>query len=151
MDLKSGKVSRHRLSDRGCEFPCVNPDHVGKKYQYAYVSGSANEGTWYSPFYGLTKIDVQNKGNDKFWLPEEGHFGAEPIFVKATDAKKEDDGYVLMCVWNSKENKSYLAILDAENLEFICSVDLDHHLGYGLHGSFKYADSKKKIEEKVTA
>ena len=32
LDMKSGEVSRHRLSDRGCEFPSINPDNVGVKY-----------------------------------------------------------------------------------------------------------------------
>ena len=73
-------------------------------------------------------------------MPEDGHFCQEPIFVKATDAKKEDEGFLLSLIYNSKANKSYLAIIDAQSMEFVCSVDLEHHLGYGLHGSFKYAE-----------
>lgn len=64
LDMKSGQVSRHRLSDRGCEFPSINPDNVGVKYQYSYVTASPNEGAWYFPLQGLLKVDVQNKGND---------------------------------------------------------------------------------------
>lgn len=58
LDLKSGEVTRYRLSDRGCEFPSINPDYVGKKYQYTYASASPNEGCWYQPFQGLLKVDV---------------------------------------------------------------------------------------------
>ena len=47
LDLNSGEVNRYRLSDRGCEFPCVNPDYIGKKYQYTYASASANKGVWF--------------------------------------------------------------------------------------------------------
>ena len=70
-------------------------------------------------------------------MPKESEFGAEPIFVPSTDAKKEDDGYLLQLIFNAKKNKSYLAIIDAETMKFVCSVDLDHQLNYGLHGSFK--------------
>lgn len=30
-------------------------------------------------------------------------------------------------------------------MELVCTVDLEHHLGYGLHGSFKYAEPPKSI------
>ena len=50
LDLLSGDVERYRISDRGCEFPCVNPDKVGVKNQYTYVVASANEGSWFQPF-----------------------------------------------------------------------------------------------------
>lgn len=65
--------------------------------------------------------------------------------MKAIDSKKEDDGYLLQLVYNSKINKSYLAIVDAQTMELVCTVDLEHHLGYGLHGSFKYAEPPKSI------
>ena len=58
LDLKSGSVERYRLSDRGCEFPQINADKTGKKYQFAYVPASGNEGAWYQPFQALMKVDV---------------------------------------------------------------------------------------------
>ena len=71
--------------------------------------------------------------------------------MKATDAKKEDDGYLLSLIYNSKANKTNLAIVDAQSMEFICSVDLNQQLGYGLHGSFKYAEpTKSTAEDKKT-
>mgnify|MGYP000854019872 CR=1 FL=1 len=71
LDLTSGKVQRYRLSNRGCEFPCVNPKNTGVNYQYTYASASGNEGSWYMPHVGVNKIDVQNKGNDSVWLAPE--------------------------------------------------------------------------------
>lgn len=72
LDLETGKASRYRLSDRGCEFPTINPKHVGTNYNYGYAAASANEGSWFQPLTGIVKVDVSNKGNDKVWLPDEG-------------------------------------------------------------------------------
>ena len=47
LDLETGKATRTRLSDRGCEFPTINPNHVGVDYKYGYAGASANEGAWY--------------------------------------------------------------------------------------------------------
>lgn len=40
-------------------------------------------------------------------------------------------------------------MIDAQTMLLACSVNLDHHLGYGLHGSFKYADPPKNTDEEV--
>jgi all-trans-8'-apo-beta-carotenal 15,15'-oxygenase len=47
LDLDTGKVSRSRLSNRGCEFPSINPSNVGIDYQYTYAAASGNTGAWY--------------------------------------------------------------------------------------------------------
>ena len=76
------------------------------------------------------------------WVPEcKSQFGGEPIFVPKVGAQKEDDGYLLVLMYDAKSHKSYLAILDASNLQQgpVTKLRMPHHLTAGLHGSWSPA------------
>ena len=47
---------------------------------------------------------------------ESGAYPSEPVFVKAPDGKAEDDGVILSCVINPKDQTTSLVVLDAKEL-----------------------------------
>ncbi|MEB3210431.1 MAG: carotenoid oxygenase family protein, partial [Leptolyngbyaceae bacterium] len=74
-------------------------------------------------------------------------FIGEPVFVPrpasspssdTTPAMKEDDGWLMVMVYNAECDRSELVILDARDLNkgAIARLRLKHHIPYGLHGSF---------------
>jgi len=65
-------------------------------------------------------------------------FTGEPIFAPKTNANREDDGYLLVVVYDAEKNSSSLAIMDARNIEKgpVAEIKLPARLPYGLHGSW---------------
>uniref|UniRef100_A0A6U7ZC62 Dioxygenase n=1 Tax=Eutreptiella gymnastica TaxID=73025 RepID=A0A6U7ZC62_9EUGL len=143
LDPVKGTVRRYRLADRGCEFPQINNNYLGKPYRYVYAAASATRGPYFGPNMGIMKKDLlAPEGYQDFWkAPSARQYSGEPIFVPKVGAQEEDDGYVLSLMWDAEVNLSYLAILDAKNLQRgpVAKLMMPHHLGFGLHGSWKPA------------
>jgi carotenoid cleavage dioxygenase len=62
----------------------------------------------------------------------------EPLFVARRGAVAEDDGYVLVLVYDPERNASDFYVLDARDLagEAIARVRLPHRVPYGFHGNW---------------
>lgn len=139
IDLGTLAVERSRTCDRCCEFPTVHPAHVGRKYRYAYLA-AAHAPVGNAPNQAILKLDVET-GAEQLWsaAAERGYVG-EPIFVPryADGTGAEDDGWVLVLVYDAARHGSDLVILDAQNLGRLplARLHLKHHVPYGLHGSF---------------
>lgn len=134
VSLESKTVTRNILEDRGCEFPCVNPNWIGKESRYLYMGVSdSSEG---GPLQNIMKIDLQS-GEKQIWNPSPVSFAGEPIFVPHPDKNGEDNGWILSLVYDSAKHRSYLAILSAENINnVVAKLHLNHHIPYGFHGSW---------------
>ncbi|XP_069757434.1 beta,beta-carotene 15,15'-dioxygenase-like isoform X2 [Narcine bancroftii] len=114
----------------GVELPRINYDHNGKKYRYFYAS----KVLWRPIPTKIIKCDIQTR-NELEW--EEDHcWPAEPVFIKAPDAKDEDDGVLLSSIVTTDAKKPFLLILDAKTFTEVgrASVSADLHLD--LHGIF---------------
>jgi carotenoid cleavage dioxygenase-like enzyme len=81
-----------------------------------------------------------------FKLPQ-GWFAQEPRFVPRADAQSEDDGYLLVYVFDESQVNKYglckdnaaseLWILDARAMtDIVCRVHLPQRVPYGFHGMF---------------
>ncbi|XP_051884111.1 beta,beta-carotene 15,15'-dioxygenase-like isoform X2 [Pristis pectinata] len=115
----------------GIELPRINYDYNGKKYRYIYAS----KVQWQPIPTKIIKCDIQNRSLLEW--EEELCWPAEPVFVKAPDAKEEDDGVLLSSVVTSDAKKSsFLLVLDAKTFKELgrASVSADLHLD--LHGMF---------------
>ena len=136
INLDSGKVCQKMIESRCCEFPSINPELVGRDYQYLYI-GAAHGETGNAPLQALLKIDLKS-GERQLWSAAPRGFIGEPIFVPRPDAQKEDDGWVLALVYDATNHRSDLVILDANdfNKGAVAKLHLKHHIPYGLHGNF---------------
>lgn len=71
-------------------------------------------------------------------------FVTEPVMVprpgaSAEDQSAEDDGWVLVLVWNGARSASDLVILNAHDLSEQAVIPLPLAIPYGLHGSWAAA------------
>ena len=73
----------------------------------------------------------------------ERRFGAgngvgEPLFVPRTASAGEDDGWVLVLVYDAARDTSDFWILDAQDVagEPVARVTLPHRVPYGFHGNW---------------
>ena len=136
VDLPTSKVEHHVLLNRSCEFPHLNPKNVGRSYRYLYI-GTTHNDTGNAPFQAILKID-QKTGEKQVWSAATRGFVGEPVFVPRPNSTEEDDGWVLVLIYDAAHHRSDLVILDAGNFdrEPIARLHLNYHIPYGLHGNF---------------
>ncbi|QIZ72117.1 carotenoid oxygenase family protein [Oxynema aestuarii] len=129
-------VGHQVLSRRCCEFPVLHPARVGRPYRYLYL-GVADRETGNAPLQAVMKWDAET-GDRQVWSAAPRGFGGEPLFVPRPGGDGEDDGWVLLLVYDAARHGSDLVILDARAIASgpIARLHLKHHIPYGLHGSF---------------
>lgn len=136
LNLLENQVENQLIDSRTAEFPTINPRHVGKPYRYLYIA-AAHKSTLNAPLQAIFKVDLES-GKKQLWTTAPRGFVGEPIFVPRANSQQEDDGWIIVVVYNAENHRSEIVILDAKNLEKgkIAKLHLKHHIPYGLHGSF---------------
>jgi all-trans-8'-apo-beta-carotenal 15,15'-oxygenase len=136
IDLRSRTVERQVLVERSCEFPTINPQYVGQPYRYAYI-GAIAQPQGNAPLQVIMKVDLHTGKQELHSFAPRG-FISEPVFIPRPGAVAEDDGWLVLIVFNAATNCSDIAILDAQNITAapIATLHLNHHIPYGLHGNF---------------
>lgn len=134
INQRTGIVKRQLLLSRSCEFPSIHPQYVGKKYRYVYMGCTAAE-TGNAPLQAIIKLDLETGQQQVHNFAPRGFVG-EPVFIPHSPV--EEDGWVVTLVFNAEKERSELVILDARQVdgEPVAIVCLEHHIPYGLHGSF---------------
>ncbi|MEL6353614.1 MAG: carotenoid oxygenase family protein [Cyanobacteria bacterium J06627_28] len=134
--LETEKVSVEKLITRPCEFPTMHPNNVGRSYRYLYLGATHGE-IKNAPLQALIKRDMET-GEEQFWSAAPRGFGGEPLFVARPGSEAEDDGWVLLWIYNAEGDRTELTIFNAQNITPgpIATLKLTHHIPYGLHGSF---------------
>jgi carotenoid cleavage dioxygenase len=134
IDPVQGRVSESPLDDRAVEFPRVDDRLAGSRYRYGYAaSNRANVGEEAT---SLIKYDLVRGG------AEEHDFGAcqagEGVFVPAGARAAEDEGYVLLYVYDPARNGSDFVILDAARFSGppVAVVPLPQRVPFGFHGNW---------------
>ncbi len=136
LDLATGRCSERQLSERTAEFPRLDDRLVGYPNQYGYAVIA--DGQFFAGGrHQIVKYDRQGGPNvvHDFGL---GHFPGEPIFVPRAADAAEDEGYILTVVHDSPNGSSYLAILEAQNLDAapVAKLTVRHRIPAGFHGNF---------------
>lgn len=127
-------VDRQLIDPRCCEFPTIHPQQVGGPYRYLYL-GAAHAPTGNAPLQAILKRDWQT-GEQQLWSAAPRGFVGEPVFVPRSNSAAEDDGWLLVLMFNAETERSELVILDAKNMSAVARLRLKHHVPYGLHGYF---------------
>lgn len=136
LDLKAKTVEHQLVESRTCEFPTLHGDRVGQPYRYLYI-GAADAPTGNAPLQAILKIDWHT-GERQIWSAAPRGFAGEPIFVPRPGGVAEDDGWLLVLMYDAANHRSDVVILDARDLTKapVARLHLQHHIPYGLHGSF---------------
>jgi len=87
------------------------------------------------PLQAIKKLDLQS-GDRRVWSAAPRGFVSEPVMVPRPGATAEDDGWVLVQVWNGARCGSDLVILDAATMAEQAVLELPLAIPYGLHGSW---------------
>ncbi len=132
-DLASGTTKEERFDERGQEFPRLDERLVGKPYRYGY-SAAIDDGfeAW-----GLIKHDLERGSSVTHTEGDHRHF-LEPVFVPKSESAGEDEGWVLAYVYDARDNRSDVIVLDAQNFDAdpIATVKLPERVPYGFHGNW---------------
>ncbi len=136
LDLDTNTAQVTPLITRCVEFPTLHPDQVGRPHRYLYI-GAAHAPSGNAPLQALLKLDHQT-GENQLWSAALRGFMGEPLFVPRPQTTREDDGWVLVLMYNAERRCSDLVILAAQDIAAgpIARLKLPHHVPYGLHGSF---------------
>ncbi|BAW96781.1 lignostilbene-alpha,beta-dioxygenase [[Synechococcus] sp. NIES-970] len=135
LDLETQKVTRELLDTRCCEFPVVHPAYVGRDRRYTYI-GATDAATGNAPLQAVWKVDHQGDNSQLYSFAPSG-FTGEPIFVPCPEATAEDEGWVLLMVYDSARHGSDVVIFDAQDFtQPVATLHLKQHIPYGLHGSW---------------
>lgn len=136
VDLTAGHAEVSTLLSRCVEFPAVHPDHQGRSYRHLFI-GTAHDSDGNAPLQALLKLDTHT-GDTQLWSAAPRGFMGEPLFVPRPQAQGDDDGWVLVLMYNAERQCSDLVILDGKDIAAgpIARLKLPHHVPYGLHGCF---------------
>ncbi len=131
LDRTRGRVTERVLDD----FPRFDNRLRGQNYRYAYTSHwGAGVSFFFGPAY---KHDVRS-GRTEVHDFGPGHASLEPVFVPRSGATDEDDGYVMLYVFNAQRNSSDVVILSAQDFtgQPLAVVELPVRVPFGFHGAW---------------
>jgi all-trans-8'-apo-beta-carotenal 15,15'-oxygenase len=141
LNLETKTVERQLLESRCCEFPFVHPRCAGRPYRYVYL-GAAHAPKGNAPLQAILKADLET-GDRQLWSAAPYGYVGEPVFVphpatvdREWQESDQDYGWLLTLVYDAQRECSDVVILDAHTMELTTRLHLQHHVPYGLHGSF---------------
>jgi carotenoid cleavage dioxygenase-like enzyme len=137
IDLAAGTCRERQLDDRGAEFPRLDDRLVGHPNRFGYAVMADGRNFFMPGETMIVKYDRRG-GRSQYHRFGRGHFPGEPVFVPRSPDAAEDDGVVLTVVADMPAGTSYLAILDARNLDGVplAKAHLQHRVPLGFHGNF---------------
>ena len=136
-DMDSGTVVEKSLAANfeTLEFPVVNQKRVGRKTQFTWAVGNyENEPAFHRIFKFDLSASPPSSQSYSCMSPDGKKLTAgEAYFV--SNGSKEDEGYLITFVVDpeGKLPSSFL-ILNGQNLETICVIDLPARIPLGFHG-----------------
>lgn len=116
------------------DLPTINERFRYKNYCYIYGNVLKIDNVTLCNM-AIVKKDMCNDNGDKYWHRPH-HYPAEAWFVPNPKAKTEDDGYLLVPIFDGDRKQSYLAIIDAVTMETINKAKLPTIVPFNLHGRF---------------
>lgn len=134
VDLVARRVEMTQLDDLAVELPRVDALCASRPYRYAYCV-ELGEGDLPEPV-GLVRYDL---GRDEAVHRRiDGRWPNEPVFVRAHDGHADDEGWLLVVVYDDTRGASDLVILDASSLagKPEAVIHLPVRVPLHLHGSW---------------
>ena len=136
LDMRTGAVKEGYLDTAHyCDFTRINDDLCGRKTRFTYAAR-------FDPAHGAL-FDAALKydgvtGNTQVHELGAGRSGGEGVFAKRAGAASEDDGYVIMFVWDETLGQSECLIIDAQNFEGapVARIRIPHRVPYGFHAGW---------------
>lgn len=138
IDLQSELIKHEQLDDRNVEFPRIREDRNSLMHRFIYLPANTNNlGLGSNLFNSLVKYDVHSQTSTTSDFGKQSQIG-EAVFVPRKNATSEDDGYVMLFLYNIPSNSSEFIILDAQNISQppLARIKMPQRVPQGLHGSW---------------
>ena len=136
VNLRTGSVKNTQMDDRDTEFPRIREDRdtVQHRFVYSPTKTPVFPSKWY---HALVKYDLEHHRHAVHEFGRDAQID-EAVFAPASSPTSEDDGYLMLFVYNNETNQSELVILDAQNMkdEPLARVHMPRRIPHGLHGSW---------------
>ncbi|HVT64840.1 MAG TPA: carotenoid oxygenase family protein [Mycobacteriales bacterium] len=131
VDTRANKVIESRVDDRPQEFPRINERLTGRRHRYGYSAAVGPAG-----FDGAVLKHDLVMGTTATREFGEDRQVSEFVFVPSENGKAEDDGVVMGFVYDRKNDRSDLVLLDAGTLDDVATVHLPVRVPQGFHGNW---------------
>lgn len=140
IDRKSKKAEFITRDDRLIEFPRINDRHTGQAYQFIYstlLTYPAEKDLLLDTYNAIIKYDASSHSESIHDFGKHALVG-EPVFIPRSHAQKEDDGYIILFVYDKIRRASECVLLSAERIEEepLARIQLPRRIPQGLHGSW---------------
>ena len=139
-DLKTGKTHERVIDDvLNTEFPVINGAYQGRKNQFSYNVLFPQGGREEPRFPGLVKYDISTGGYVAYSAGPQ-YFYNEPGFAPRDNSESEDDGYLVMPVWNPVDARSEIQVFDCKGARLaegpVARILLPQRIPHGFHATF---------------
>jgi all-trans-8'-apo-beta-carotenal 15,15'-oxygenase len=133
----AGKIREEVLDAGSYEWPRVNELHRCRQYRFVYLV-KTRPGNFFWTI--LCRVDMRTGRSESYDFGA-GCYLTEPVFVqmpgrnyRADDT--EEPGFLLTEAYDSSTRRSFLAVLQAENIGAgpVALVHLEHHVPFSYHG-----------------
>jgi carotenoid cleavage dioxygenase len=137
INLNAGMVKNTALDDRLVEFPRIREDMDSLQHQYIYTPTKTTDIKKRRLLNALIKYDLSNQSSQVHDFGQYAEIG-EAVFVPKQNSQSEDDGYLMLFVYDSQTQQSEFVILDAQNMnaEPLARIKMPRRIPHGLHGSW---------------
>ena len=147
-DLKTGKTHERIIDDvLNSEFPVINASYQGRKNQFTYNVLFPQGGREDPRFPGLVKYDIPTAGYVAYSAGPQ-YFYNEPGFAPRDNSQSEDDGYLVMPVWNPIDKRSEIQVFDCKGARLaegpVARILLPQRIPHGFHATFVSAKTLQR-------
>ncbi len=137
IDGRGGAVKEERLDDRGLEFPRVDERLVGLPHRFGYAPGVDKSKDSFGTDGVLVRHDLE-RGTSEVRSFGSGAQVGEAVFVPRAPDAAEDDGWVMVLVYDAASQTSALHLLNGADIggEAQAVVQLPQRVPAGFHGNW---------------
>lgn len=127
IDLNSQKIRHILLDDRIVEFPTINENQQTQRHQFIYAHDPC----------GIIKWDVCKQKSDRYAFHPSTQL-SEVVFVARENAQAEDDGYLMLFVYDfvTKTSEFFILVANDFNHPPLARVQMPCRIPRGFHGSW---------------
>ncbi|MGN6310688.1 MAG: carotenoid oxygenase family protein [Xanthobacteraceae bacterium] len=137
LDANTDQFSRVYLDDVTGEFPRVDDRRAGLATTHGWYACANPDLDASTALHGIVHVNGQGARKAQYMLPK-GDSISEPVFVERGADAAEGDGWLLAVVWRARENRSDLAVFNAQDVGSgpVALVKLGHRVPDGFHGNW---------------
>jgi carotenoid cleavage dioxygenase-like enzyme len=141
INLHSGAIKHIPLDDRIIEFPRIREDIDTLAHQFIYAPTKTVEMQSERGFNALVKYDVKNGYSELYKFGSATQIG-EAVFAPRKNSRSEDDGYLMLFVFDATIEQSEFVILDAKHSGTtpLARIKVPRRIPHGFHGSWMPGD-----------